>query len=86
MTAKSPEKRPQQRPELLPADTPAASSPGERRRQRSQESGNALQGGYPPVGGLRFGVVESRLCLVSALTDSITRYNLSALLTLPEMQ
>ncbi len=30
--------------------------------------------------------MEDRLCLASGLTDSITRYSLSALLTLPETQ
>src|SRR6266550_2759489 len=40
----------------------------------------------PPAPSAGAGVVEHRLCLVSILTDSRTRYSLSALLTFPDTQ
>ena len=39
---------------------------------------------YLPAPLLGIGAIEDRLCLASGLTDSITRYSLSALLTSPE--
>jgi hypothetical protein len=37
----------------------------------------------PPAPSAGTGVVEDRLCWASILTDSMTRYSLSALLTFP---
>jgi hypothetical protein len=40
----------------------------------------------PPAPSAAAGSAESRWCLVSLLSDSMTRYSLSALFTLPDTQ